>query len=301
MLLHQIAFTVLPQHLIGLITALLLFSATRRVTGLVWSGLLPAPMVLLGPDEILLEHAIMSEGWAIAIAMDSIRPCGPAKRPSRGGGGRCRRTAVSRLPRRRFSSWPSRERARSAAVRRVWPRRRRARGLGAARAGGAARGLLQDCLDIPTQLLRSGLAPSSDSATSTGLDPQLDFTNTNRGEAVVVAAIKQDLETFYGRFTVQPLRSGGRFLHDWQSVIKFGAPALSITTVLTLIGLAIGRAGPGSACCCLASAACHCNSHRAHRHLLRAIHGPDAGPLTAAIHAHRGLARDRLEPARTTL
>lgn len=94
MLSHQIAFTVLPQHLIGLITALLLFSATRRVTGLVWAGLLPAPMVLLGPDEILLEHAIMSEGWAIAIATDSIRPCGPAKRPSRGGGGRCRRTAV---------------------------------------------------------------------------------------------------------------------------------------------------------------------------------------------------------------
>lgn len=70
MLSHQIAFTVSPQHLIGLITALLLFSATRRVTGLVWAGLLPAPMVLLGPDEILLEHAIMSEGWAIAIATD---------------------------------------------------------------------------------------------------------------------------------------------------------------------------------------------------------------------------------------
>jgi len=102
----------------------------------------------------------------------------------------------------------------------------------------------EDFFKIAWIYLRSyyvpGLLPARISATSTGLDPQLDFTNTNRGEAIVVAAIKQDLETFYDRFTVQPLRSGVRFLHDWQGVIKFGAPALSITTVLTLIGLAIG-------------------------------------------------------------
>jgi len=264
MLSHQIAFTVSPQHLIGLITALLLFSVTRRVTGLVWAGLLPAPMVLLGPDEILR-------------ARDHVGGLGHRDRD---GFYPAVRTCETAEP---WWRWPLQTDGRDLGCR-VGDSPRGLRGsergvrlFGAfGRAGGAleawARRALvaqpEDFFKIAWIYLRSyyvpGLLPARISATSTGLDPQLDFTNTNRGEAIVVAAIKQDLETFYDRFTVQPLRSGVRFLHDWQGVIKFGAPALSITTVLTLIGLAIGPRRSRVACCCLASAACHCNSHRAH-------------------------------------
>ena len=62
---REVAVPVLLQHLAGVASALLLFGATRRVTGSSWAGLLPAAIVLLNPDEILLEHAIMAESWAI--------------------------------------------------------------------------------------------------------------------------------------------------------------------------------------------------------------------------------------------
>jgi Dolichyl-phosphate-mannose-protein mannosyltransferase len=62
---HEIAFTVFLQHLSGIASALLLWAATRRVTRSDWAGLLPAGMVLLQPDQIFLEHSIMSESWAI--------------------------------------------------------------------------------------------------------------------------------------------------------------------------------------------------------------------------------------------
>jgi len=62
---REIAAPVLLQHLVGLVSALLLFAATRRVTGSQWAGLLPAAVVLLNPDQIFLEHAIMSETWAV--------------------------------------------------------------------------------------------------------------------------------------------------------------------------------------------------------------------------------------------
>lgn len=62
---RQIAFTVLVQHLTGFASALLYWAATRRLTGSGWPGLLPAAIVLLGPDQIFLEHSIMSESWVV--------------------------------------------------------------------------------------------------------------------------------------------------------------------------------------------------------------------------------------------
>ena len=62
---HEVAAVVVIQHLTAFASALLLFAATRRITGSAWAGLLPAAIVLLNPDEILLEHAIMAESWAI--------------------------------------------------------------------------------------------------------------------------------------------------------------------------------------------------------------------------------------------
>jgi Dolichyl-phosphate-mannose-protein mannosyltransferase len=62
---REVAPPVLLQHLSGIVSAFLLFAATRRVTGSEWAGLLPAGIVLLDPDFIYLEHAIMSESWIV--------------------------------------------------------------------------------------------------------------------------------------------------------------------------------------------------------------------------------------------
>jgi hypothetical protein len=42
-----------------------MWDATRRASGSAWAGLLPAGIVLLGPDQIFLEHTIMSEPWVV--------------------------------------------------------------------------------------------------------------------------------------------------------------------------------------------------------------------------------------------
>ena len=47
---REIAVTILIQHLSGIAAGLLLWAATRRVTGSAWAGLLPAGIVLLDPD-----------------------------------------------------------------------------------------------------------------------------------------------------------------------------------------------------------------------------------------------------------
>ncbi len=62
---REVAVPVLLQHLSGIASALFLFAATRRITRSAWAGLLPAAIVLLNPDQIFLEHAIMSESWAV--------------------------------------------------------------------------------------------------------------------------------------------------------------------------------------------------------------------------------------------
>ena len=64
---QQVALPVLVQHLGGIASALLLWAATRRVTGSDWAALLPAAIVLLDPDLIFLEHSIMAESWAILM------------------------------------------------------------------------------------------------------------------------------------------------------------------------------------------------------------------------------------------
>ena len=62
---REVAVPIVLQHLSGIASALLLYGATRRITGSSWAGLLPAAIVLLNPDGILLEHAVMAESWAI--------------------------------------------------------------------------------------------------------------------------------------------------------------------------------------------------------------------------------------------
>lgn len=338
---RQIAFTVLLQHVIGLVSALLFGAAARRLTGSAWVGLLPAAIVLLDPDQIFLEHAIMSESWAIlAIALSLycvVRCCEepqpwwrwplgtgvavavavmlrtaslpmiavfafalvlyrprPFRRwrehfraaavmvsvaavllvafagasaasgqrfgiapspgwylygrvaqfadcrqfvPPRGTAALCQTTPTSRRPSAYFYTFESG----SPAVRRFG-----VFGRDDAQVGSWARAALVaqfgDFLQTGWSYLRSYFVPGSLPArlrqASTELDPQLDF--TNRGNPIVVSAIRIDLVSYYDRFTVHPMRWGLQFLHDWQRIVRFGATALFVTTVLTLIGLAVG-------------------------------------------------------------
>ena len=53
------------QHMAGLTSGLLMFAATRRVSGSQWAGLLPAAVVLINVDVVYLEQTIMSETWAV--------------------------------------------------------------------------------------------------------------------------------------------------------------------------------------------------------------------------------------------
>jgi hypothetical protein len=81
---REVAVTVVLQHLAGIASALLLWAATRRVSGSAWAGLFPAGIVLLGADQIFLEHSIMSETtgtlltsvglYAAVRAFDEARP-----------------------------------------------------------------------------------------------------------------------------------------------------------------------------------------------------------------------------------
>jgi hypothetical protein len=336
---RQIAFTVLLQHVAGLASALLLGSATRRVTGSSWAGLLPAGIVLLDPDVIFLEHSIMSESWMIlalsvglyaavraceaperwwpwpllsgsalaaavmirsaalpviavaAVAILVYRPRSqPWRRHCRGAAAAVATAAILLLafaganaafgqrfgiepspgwylygrvaqfadcrdftpppgtrslcqtvaPARRPSSYDYMFVAQSPAVRLFgsFGADDGAIGVWARRAALAQPGAF---FSTAWAYLRSywipAWLPARLRSSTHGLDPQLDFTYPN---VFYVAAIKRDLESYYDRFDVHPLGWGLRLLHDWQRVIRFGATALFITTILTLIGLAVG-------------------------------------------------------------
>ncbi len=336
---RQIAVTVLLQHLIGIVSALLFGAATWRITGSRWAGLLPAAMVLLGADQIFLEHSIMSESWVvfeIAIGLyAAVRACqnpggwvwplvtgaaiaaavmtrsamlpllpvvalaillartGSAWRWSEQGRaalvtvgaagvllvafagansafgqrfgiapspgwylyGRvaqfadCRRftpppgtasLCQSTPPAQRPSAYIYDFSSQSPAVRRFGAFGRQD-GLIGTWARRALLAQVGDELSTSWGYLRAyfvpGWLPKRLRPSSNGLDPQLDFTYPN---AYFVTEIKQDLESFYAPFDVHPRHTGLRVLHDWQRVFRFGATLLVITTILTLIGLAIG-------------------------------------------------------------
>jgi hypothetical protein len=69
---RQLAATVLLQHLTGIAAALLLWAATRRITGSEWAALFPAAIVLLDPDFIFFEHSIMSESWFVLLISSGL-------------------------------------------------------------------------------------------------------------------------------------------------------------------------------------------------------------------------------------
>lgn len=58
---NQLAFIIGFQHLLGIVTALLLYGAARRVGAPVWAGAVGAAAVLLSLDQIVLEHVVLSD------------------------------------------------------------------------------------------------------------------------------------------------------------------------------------------------------------------------------------------------
>src|SRR3954470_9879649 len=82
-LVPSLAFVALVQHALGIATAVLLWATTRRISGSPWPGLVPAAIVLVGGDQALFEHAILSEtlfGFLIAAAVYAGARCLDARR-----------------------------------------------------------------------------------------------------------------------------------------------------------------------------------------------------------------------------
>ena len=80
---QSVILPVLLQHLCGIASALLFFAATQRISGSPWAGLLPAGIVLLNPDLIFLEQAIMSETWAVLASAVGLYAAVRATDPGR--------------------------------------------------------------------------------------------------------------------------------------------------------------------------------------------------------------------------
>jgi Dolichyl-phosphate-mannose-protein mannosyltransferase len=104
-----------------------------------------------------------------------------------------------------------------------------------------------DYLETVWEELRGYYVPSSrpeQEASGGGIDPQLDFTRGfNLADPYYTAIQPQTergMEKFYSDFSVDQDPPGLRFLRGWQEVTRFGGVALSIATLLALIGLLIG-------------------------------------------------------------
>ncbi len=72
---REVVVAVFIQHLLGIASGLLLYAGVRRITGSEWPGLVPAGIVLLGGDQIYLEHSIMSESTFVFLLSGSLYAC----------------------------------------------------------------------------------------------------------------------------------------------------------------------------------------------------------------------------------
>lgn len=64
---HDVAVYTIAQHVLAFAAAIALFLAVRRMCGSPWPALLGAAAILLGADEIYLEHAIASEALFVPL------------------------------------------------------------------------------------------------------------------------------------------------------------------------------------------------------------------------------------------
>jgi Dolichyl-phosphate-mannose-protein mannosyltransferase len=111
----------------------------------------------------------------------------------------------------------------------------------------AIRAQTGDYLETVWDDLRGYFVPSlrPDREASGGeLDPQLDFTRpfnpSDRYYTEIQPTTERGMERFYADFSVDKDPPGLRFLRGWQEVTRFGGLALTITTLLALIGVLLG-------------------------------------------------------------
>jgi len=70
----DLTFVVVVQHLLGLLTGVFLYLAVRHVTQRRWLPALPAALVVLSGDQLMLEHSILTEALYTFLATAAI--CG---------------------------------------------------------------------------------------------------------------------------------------------------------------------------------------------------------------------------------
>jgi 4-amino-4-deoxy-L-arabinose transferase-like glycosyltransferase len=63
----QLEFTVAVQHLLGVVAALLLYAAVRRLGAPVWAAAIPAGVTLLSGDQLYMEHTLLSEAGFLPL------------------------------------------------------------------------------------------------------------------------------------------------------------------------------------------------------------------------------------------
>lgn len=338
---RELAVSIIIQHLLGIVSALLLFAAVRRMTGSPWPALAPAAVVLLNADQIFLEHTIMSEGPFVAVvagaAYASVRAIDrpdPWWRWPAAAAALIVAAAVFRSAALFFL--PVAALAILLAAPRPW--RPRWRGPVAILAVGAtllagyglANLAANDRLELgPTQgwHLYGRVAPFADCGqftppegtdrlcettppdsrlggdyylydpaspalkaygaqpwnegdadmgawarqvivhqpktyalavwrdlrayfvpttrqfklgTGGDLDPQLDWTASGPGYADTIRDVEAGMQEFFNPFRTTKDASGLDFLHGYQRVFRFGATLLTLTTLLTLVGLLVG-------------------------------------------------------------
>ncbi|MEA2396912.1 MAG: hypothetical protein QOK25_468 [Thermoleophilaceae bacterium] len=68
----QLETTIVLQHLLGVVAALLLYAAVRRLGAPRWAALIPAAVVLLSGDQLYLEHALLSEAGFLPLATGGL-------------------------------------------------------------------------------------------------------------------------------------------------------------------------------------------------------------------------------------
>ena len=72
---REVAVPIALQHLFGLVSALLMFAAARRIAGSPWPGLAAAAIMLLDADLIYLEQSIMSESLFVFVLSAALYCC----------------------------------------------------------------------------------------------------------------------------------------------------------------------------------------------------------------------------------
>jgi hypothetical protein len=68
----HLLFVTIVQHALGLVGAVIIFLAVRRLGGPRWLGLIPAAAVALAGDEIFIEHAALSDALLIFLLIVTL-------------------------------------------------------------------------------------------------------------------------------------------------------------------------------------------------------------------------------------